>query len=183
MASQETITILLDTIKGHWPVFSRNNPNVVRDWSAVCKHLSEKQVKSGRGRMIRVYKGDRPPTPAMFTEWAGGLEKPSETPQIHFKEFFVKVRGQHRDHAVIVQGGASKIQSAPAPYKEFLQRYWGVINVWAGKIKLPNTQEENMRIIRGRDPLDPEVLALRNHNRQALGWPLLNTQGRPVSNV
>ena len=184
MASQESITILLDTIKGHWPVFSRNNPNVVRDWSSVCKHLSESQVKAGSGRMVRIYKGDRPPTPAMFVGWAGGVENPTDAPPIHFKRYFKVVRGLVIESVRIVQGEAPPRPHTPKPSRETAAVYWGCVGlIWTGEAQLPNTPEENMRIIQCDDPLDPEVLALRNHNRKALGWPPLNTQGRPVSNA
>ena len=183
MISDKSIATLLDTIKGHYHWFQRNNPGVVEGWSRMLKHLSENQIKAAIGRML-AYNGKEAPTPGMFNAWAGGRDSPGKAPEYHTETYTVTFGGLVKEFAVILPGPAKKFNLPIARgVKTWNTRWNDVIRIWAQEIKLPNTLEENIRIFQCDDPLDPGVLTLRNHNRKALGWPLLNTQGRSVSNA
>lgn len=186
MASEAAKGRVALTLGGLYP--NANLGGIVADeWSLALDALTDAQIAASLDYLRKRYgQGMREdprfaPTPSQFIAWSrssgtslGGIDAArvwydeQETERLQPTIRFVISRPERPSPRYVST-------------QERVRRARQLADMQDGLIPLALLRHEAFAVLAANDPLDPTVLAIRNRQRAALGWPVLNDNGREIT--
>ena len=156
------------------------DPDVAGAWQLVFNGLTDVEMEVGWHRLVDEHRTGFPPHSGIYSGLSKRGRAQPKSGGIPGDRVSFTQDDEGYEYAEIMPEAPRSPQGTYLPPAEVERRMKQLGDIVAGKIKLPLSTGQQGVITREADPRNPAVLALRNKNREALGWPLLNDQGVEV---